>query len=315
MSPAEHDLPHRVTDLPTLPERPLTMHKGQAGHVAVVAGSRGMSGAAVLTGLGALRGGAGLVRIYCPDSTQPVIASAEPCFMTVPGGEDSHGEFNPQQLAEVLDDAWPAAVALGPGLGRSGGGPATATWLCTRADPLQRPLVIDADGLNALALLKPNDAWSPRRALPTIVTPHPGEMARLRLAAGLPDARGDDDETRIRMAHEFAQLSGTVVVLKGHRTVVADGARAYVNSTGNPGMATGGMGDVLTGLIAALLAQGLPAFDAARLAVHVHGLAADYCARDIGPVGYLARDVAETLPAALTRAQQRRIGFGESAAR
>jgi NAD(P)H-hydrate epimerase len=134
-------------------------------------------------------------------------------------------------------------------------------------------------------------------------------MARLREAAGLPELMGSDDDTRLRIAHEYAQLTGLTVVLKGHRTVVCTPNEAYVNTTGNPGMATGGMGDVLTGLIAALLAQGLNAYDGARLAVHCHGLAADMCAKRIGPVGYLARDVAETLPAALARASNARIGF------
>ena len=134
-------------------------------------------------------------------------------------------------------------------------------------------------------------------------------MARLRKAAGLADLRGDDDNTRLRIAHEYACYAGAAVVLKGHRTVVCTRDRAYVNTTGNPGMATGGMGDVLTGLIAALLGQALDAFDAARLGVYCHGLAADICATRIGPVGYLARDVAEMLPVALARSANARMGF------
>jgi NAD(P)H-hydrate repair Nnr-like enzyme with NAD(P)H-hydrate dehydratase domain len=165
-------------------------------------------------------------------------------------------------------------------------------------------------------------------------------MARLRKGARLPELVGDSDETRRRIAHEYACLAGVTVVLKGHRTVVCtpatgegggrhespfrpptvvctpaageatDGpALHYINTTGNPGMATGGMGDVLTGLIAALLAQGMSAFDAARLGVFVHGLAADRCAKQIAPIGYLAHDVADALPAALHEASRPRMGF------
>ncbi|RMF72377.1 MAG: NAD(P)H-hydrate dehydratase [Planctomycetota bacterium] len=178
-------------------------------------------------------------------------------------------------------------------------------------------VVLDADGLNALAEFRGGDAnplvanGSDCKRPAMIVTPHPGEMARLRAAAGMPELKGDDDETRLRVAHEYAIRSGATVVLKGHRTVVCTSDRAYINTTGNPGMATGGMGDVLTGLIAALLGQGLEPFDAGRLAAHVHGAAADLCARRVGPVGYLARDVAEHIPPALAQVISAPIGFGQ----
>lgn len=302
-------------ELPTLPRRPDTMHKGQAGHVAIIAGSRGMSGAAVLSALGALRGGAGLVRAYCGTSIQPIVAGAEPCLMTAALPETADGLVDGGVVLGQVDLEWPHALAIGPGLGQA---PGLRRLLCAvLADGHRLPLVIDADGLNNLAAAATSrDAvrslWAPRDARGTVITPHPGEMARLRAAARLEPLHGDDDATRLRMAHEYAELSGVTVVLKGHRTVVCDSRAVYVNTTGNPGMATGGMGDVLTGLIAALLGQGLDAFDAARLGVHVHGLAADHCAKEIGTIGYLARDVADGIPAALVEATRPRIGFAPS---
>ncbi len=314
------DLPPPPTaDVPGLPPRPAAMHKGQAGRVAIIAGSRGMSGAAVLCGLGALRGGAGLVRVYCPESVQPIIAASEPCLMTVPLPEDDAGRIASGPAGSRLDLDWPTAVALGPGLGQDA---ALAQFIRYVLHTFARPLVVDADGLNNLAGSSATadsiDVWKRRAAGSTIVTPHPGEMARLRSAAGLPELAGDDDETRLRIAHEYAGLASVTVVLKGHRTVVCTPASGkgrggpplhYVNTTGNPGMATGGMGDVLTGFIAALLAQGMSAFDAARLGVYAHGLAADRCAKQIAPVGYLAHDVAAALPAALHEASRPRMGF------
>ena len=209
-----------------------------------------------------------------------------------------------------MELSWPTALALGPGLGQAKQMPNVVEHVLRG---FGGPLVLDADGLNSGATLG-RGLWESRRGHPTIVTPHPGEMARLRKGARLAELTGDDDDARLRTATEYAELTGVVVVLKGHRTVVVDaaqrgGARAYVNTTGNPGMATGGMGDVLTGLIAALLAQGAEAFDAACLGAHVHGLAADHCARGVAPVGYLAREVADEIPAALHEINRPRIGF------
>lgn len=305
MSKPKADLPRRTSDLPPLLPRPAATHKGQAGHVAIVAGSRGMSGAAVLSGLGALRGGAGLVRVYCPASIQATVAAGEPCFMTVALGEDREGRLavDPPAWRESL--SWAHALAIGPGIGQRED---LAGVVAGFVRDFAGPVVIDADGLNNLA--NGGDAvLSERDPSTTVVTPHPGEMARLRRGAGLPTLRGESDETRLRIAHEFARARGVTVVLKGHRSVVCTPDQAYINTSGNPGMATGGMGDVLTGLVAALLAQGLSAFDAARLAVHVHGVAGDLCAKQIGPVGYLARDVADALPPALASASRPRMGF------
>jgi len=299
------DLPNPTSDVPALPPRPATLHKGQAGHVALVAGSRGLSGAAVLCGCGALRSGAGLVRLHCPASIQAIVAGSEPSLMTIGLAEDAEGRLTYEGAAARIDLAWPTVLAVGPGLGQALALPDLVAFLLRQ---FPGPVVLDADGLNNAAGLGAR-LWESRPNLPTVVTPHPGEMARLRQAAGLPELSGRDDGVRLQIAHEYAVRTGFTVVLKGHHTVVATATEAYVNPTGNAGMATGGMGDVLTGVIAALLAQGLTAFEAARLGVYVHGLAADRCAQQIGAVGYLAREVADGIPGALAEQSRPRIGF------
>lgn len=277
----------------------------------IIAGSRGMSGAACLAGLGALRGGAGLVRVLTPESVQPIVAAGEPCLMTVPLSETKSGQISRKALGCLPEMAfdWADVVAIGPGLGSATGpdvGVSELVELTLRM--LKIPVVIDADALNAAPDLL--QTWlTARKNTPTILTPHPGEMARLRQGAGLRKLAVSDDDTRLRITHEYAHLTGAVVVLKGHRTVVCTPAEAYLNTTGNPGMATGGMGDVLTGLIAALLGQDLSGFDAARLGVYCHGAAADLVAQQIGPVGYLAREVADALPTALSAASRPRMGY------
>ncbi len=294
--------PQRISDLPRLAPRDPQTHKGEVGRVVIVAGSRGMSGAAALAGLGALRGGAGLVRILTPASIQPVIAAGELCAMSVAMPETDSATLSRAGLP-LLDEslAWCDVVAIGPGMGLAHRDDNMV--LLARVLDRACPTVIDADALNsaddALLRTRPN----------AVLTPHPGEMSRLRKVLGLDPRVGRDDDARVSCAHELAVFTGGTVVLKGHRTVVADPQRAFVNETGNPGMATGGMGDVLTGLIATLMGQKLPPFDAACLAVHVHGSAADRCAERIGPVGYLARDVADAIPAALNEALRPRLGF------
>jgi NAD(P)H-hydrate epimerase len=290
-----------------LPPRPDATHKGQVGHVAIIAGSRGMSGAACLSALGALRGGAGLVRVLTPASVQPIVAASNPCLMSAPLPETDTGQIAREAWPLIRDDTlgWADVVAIGPGLGQSADGTGLVSQVL---NDYRGPAVVDADGLNNLAGAGVA-AWSRRKNRPTVLTPHPGELNRLLRGAGLDELSGADDDTRLARAHAYARATQTTVVLKGHRTVVCTPDEAYVNTTGNPGMATGGMGDVLTGFIAALLGQGSSAFDAARLGVYCHGLAADLCAKNIGPIGYLARDVAEMLPAALAHAASSRIGF------
>jgi ADP-dependent NAD(P)H-hydrate dehydratase len=297
--------PTPTSDVPRLSPRPDTTHKAQVGRIAIVAGSRGMSGAVCLSGLGALRGGAGLVRACCPESILPIVAASEPCLMTMPLAEDPEGRISPAALPALLESLkWADVTAIGPGLGLGDG---VANVVRTILRDYSGPAVVDADALNNLA--EQPQWWLSRHGRPTVITPHPGEIARLRRGTGLDTDPEQTEEARLATAFEFATLTGTTVVLKGHRTVVCTSDEAYINTTGNPGMATGGMGDVLTGLIAALVGQGLSAFDAARLGVYAHGAAADECAKRIAPVGYLAREVADGLPPALARASQPTVGF------
>jgi ADP-dependent NAD(P)H-hydrate dehydratase len=280
-----------IDDLPRMPPRADDSNKGDFGRVLVVAGSRRMSGAAVLAGSAALRGGAGLVRIAVPREIQPMVAVGNICCMTTPLPQDGEGSIDYAAKAEILDAANGVDVmAIGPGLGRSA---ALTRLMPELLGELTVPIVLDADGLNAFT----DQPQRLRRSSPTVLTPHPGEFGRL---AGRSTA--DVQAQRRELASAFAREHGVIVVLKGHRTVVTDGRRIFENTTGNPGMATAGSGDVLTGLIAALVGQGLDAFAAARLGVHVHGLAGDTAAASIGPVGMIASDLLPLLPAALAKA-------------
>jgi NAD(P)H-hydrate epimerase len=274
-------LPMNLT-LPSLPARPDDGHKGSFGSVLIVAGSRGMSGAAALAGLGALRGGAGLVFVAVPASVQAIVAAHEPSYLTVSLAEDEVGRINREAVGVILERAEQAtAVAIGPGWGKSPGLVDLAQWLYREID---QPLIVDADALNALAS---STEGFPRGARgPRIITPHPGEFSRL---AGIDSATVQSD--REAHAAEFARKHRLVVVLKGMGTIITDGTRAAINTTGNSGMATGGTGDVLTGLIAALLAQGMSTFDAAHLGVHLHGLAGDLAAAEFGKPGMIASDI------------------------
>lgn len=300
-------LPKIVDDLPQLPAREAGVHKHMLGRVGVVAGSRGMSGAAVLCALGALRGGAGLVRVFCAESIVPLVSTAEPSLMTVGLRETKDGEIRAHavQLASEAFE-WPSVLAVGPGIGMGEEQAALTRGLIAA---FAGPMVVDADGLNSLAA-PGDDAWlAPDREEPIVLTPHGGEFNRLARTYGLEPLTDSTDEARIRAAHALSSRIGTLVVLKGPRTVVCTPRQAYLNTTGNPGMAAGGMGDVLTGLIAALIGQGMPSFDACRLAVHVHGLAGDRLAKRIGPVGFLARELADEIPGALAAVMPGRIGF------
>ncbi len=238
--------PIPVHDVPRLAPRPVDAHKGTFGKVLVVAGSLGMSGAAVLAGSAALRGGAGLVQVAVPEPILPLVAAAQPCYLTVPLPADGHGRMALPALgvlSHLVDAA--SATVIGPGLGPSDEVAAVVHDLLAVPD---RPMVLDADALNVLA---GRLDWLAQAGGPRILTPHPGEFARLD---------GCDTATvqaqRQERALRFARQHHCVLVLKGAGTLVTDGRRLYVNSTGNPGMATGGSGDVLSGLLGALLAPG-----------------------------------------------------------
>jgi NAD(P)H-hydrate epimerase len=272
-------------------------HKGTFGHVLVVAGSVGKSGAAILCAGGALRAGAGLVTVATPAPALPLVAAGRPEMMTEPlpvggnGGLDGEALTRALALVEGKD-----AVVLGPGLGQDA---ATRDFIRGFVARCAAPLVIDADGLNALAAegaaRGAAAALLSKRARPTVITPHPGEMARL-----VGSDAAQVQRARLDVARAFAAESRAVVVLKGQRTVVAEpGGRAAVNPTGNPGLATGGTGDVLAGILGALLARGLEPWLAATAAVYVHGLAGDVAALRLGQESLLAGDVIEALPDAI----------------
>lgn len=271
------------TVLPSLPARPAASHKGTFGKVLLVAGSRGMSGAASLAGLGALRGGAGLVQVAVPAGILPVVAAVEPSYLTVPLAEDRQGRIDRQAARDILALAGACtAMAIGPGWGASPDLQELARLVYAEA-PV--PLVVDADGLNALAHTPGRWPGAPSET-ERIITPHPGEFARI-LGTDTKTVQAD----RETLAAEFALRHGVIVLLKGFQTVITDGKRMMLNTTGNSGMSTGGTGDVLTGLITALLAQGLAAYDAARLGAHLHGLAGDLAAAALSQPGLIASDL------------------------
>ncbi len=276
-----------VTAIPKLSPRAADGHKGLYGSVLLVGGSRGMAGAAALSGAAALRSGAGKVRVACAQEVQATVASFEPCYMTYPLANDDEGvikfESARRSLSKLLSEA--DVLAAGPGLGRSEDLDALAAWLVEEAT---LPTVLDADALNALAG-RP-EVWK-NLTRPVVITPHPGEFARL---TGLSTSEIQRDRAGCAAAFAAAHPH-LVVVLKGAGTIVTDGERVFTNTTGNPGMATGGAGDVLTGVVAALIGQKLDAFDAAVLATYIHGLAGDVARENSGEVGMIAGDIVDAL--------------------
>ena len=283
-----------VSDIPDLPERPVDGHKGTFGRVLVIAGSRGMSGAACLAATAALRGGAGLVFVAVPDGIQSIVAGFEPSYLTVPLPEDDAGRIDLAALKTLRERAEGMdAVAIGPGLGQSAGLRALTVELYRE---LPVPLVVDADALNLLA--RSSGSVSNHRGV-RVITPHVGEFARL--TGRTTEAIVADREP---LATEFAAAHDLTLALKGPGTVVTDGQRTAVNDTGNSGLATGGTGDVLTGVVASLLGQGMDAFAAVRLAVHLHGLAGDHAAAVLGERAMIASDVLDALAAAWQRLEQ-----------
>lgn len=270
-----------------LPPRPADMHKGGSGHVLAVAGAPGKTGAAAMTAMSALRAGAGLATLGVPKSLNPAVEPQVLEAMTVGLAETEAGNLSDAAAEKILElAADKRCLALGPGIGIE---PATCRLVHRLVQESPVPLVIDADGINNLAE-EPElliNAHSP-----VVLTPHPGEMARLTR-----ETAASVQADRIGAARRFAETFRVCLVLKGARTVVAspDGG-VHINPTGNPGMASGGMGDVLTGVISGLIAQGLSPETAARIGVFLHGAAADEAAASCGPFGYLASDVMRQIP-------------------
>ncbi|HYM37366.1 MAG TPA: NAD(P)H-hydrate dehydratase [Nitrospiraceae bacterium] len=275
-----------------IPDRRVSSHKGTYGHAGIVAGSVGKTGAAAMAARAALRVGAGLVTVATPASVNDTLEAKLLEAMTVPMPETKARTLARAGLEEILSFVNArTAVAIGPGLTTH---PETVELIHALLPRLEKPSVLDADALNALA---GRTSLVEQCKVPPILTPHPGEMARLVEGAS---ARAINDD-RIGTAVAFAQARRVMLVLKGARTVVAhpDG-RTAVCSTGNPGMATAGTGDVLTGMIVGLLAQGLSPWDAACAGTYLHGLAGDLAAAERGLAGMTAGDVIEQIPHALT---------------
>lgn len=276
-----------IKTTPKLNLRKPDAHKGDFGKVCIIGGCIGMTGAPALAGRAALRSGAGLVRVAVPESVLPIVASIEPSYTTIPLAEDISGKISAKAINAILDAVNENdCLAFGPGIGTSS---ALRSILETLIEQKQLRLLIDADGLNNLSGIKD---WPDKLKANLILTPHPGEMKRLwsgLFREKLPSDRQDQ-------AGKLAKFTKTIVVLKGAGTVVTDGQKVYINKTGNPGMATAGSGDCLTGVITALIGQGLKNFDAAVLGVYIHGLAGDIAAEKLGQISLIATDIIDSLP-------------------
>jgi NAD(P)H-hydrate epimerase len=281
---------------PLIGSRLPAAHKGNFGHVLVVGGSVGKAGAAAMTGMAALRAGAGLSTVATPRSVLPTVAGFHPEVMTEPLAETRAGSVARRAFASVKELLEGTTVlAIGPGISRN---PETAEFVRTVVGACKTPIVLDADGLNAF---QGHAAKLNGKGRSLVITPHPGEMARL---AGSSTVAVQRD--RINVARTFARKHHLIVVLKGHRTLIAqpDGT-VWVNTTGNPGMATGGTGDILTGMVAGFMAQNPGRIaEAVIAAVHLHGLAGDVARESMGEQALVATDLLKALPEAMRRPRE-----------
>lgn len=283
------------TGLPIIAPREVDSHKGTFGRAVLVGGSVGMAGSISLSGQACLKGGAGLVTLAVPDAIINTVANFEPSYMTWALPTDRTGHIPFHAKARLIEKLTPAdCMAVGPGLGQSTGLFHLVSHLY---ETFAKPMVIDADGLNLLA--KREDPLAGHEG-PRVITPHLGEFRRL---VGKPHLTMEDARTT---AVELAKRQQVVVVLKGPQTLVTDGQRTWHNTTGNPGLATGGTGDVLTGLITAMLAQSLDVYEAAVLAVFLHGLAADLAIQETTQAGLTASDLLSFIEEAWRDYQSRR---------
>lgn len=264
-----------------LPARPFNTHKGDYGKILLLCGSKGYTGAAALAAMGALRCGSGLVYLGVPECIYPIeaVKLTEPVVFGLP---DFNGMLSEQAVTEISQRLCGMdAVLIGPGLGQSAG---TLSVVRIVLEQFDGPVVLDADGINVLRAHK--DILR-ERTKPTILTPHEGEFTRF-----LGEKITDREHAAVKAAQQF----GAVLVLKGHETIITDGCSCAINPTGNPGMAVGGSGDVLAGIITGLLGQGLTPFDAAACGAWLHGKAGDICAAEIGQYGMLPSDMLDVLP-------------------
>lgn len=264
-----------------LPEREVDTHKGDYGKILLLCGSRGYTGAAALAAMGALRTGAGLVYLAVPESIYSIVATKllEPVVIPVPDKDGMFSESSIPYISDILPRI--NAILLGPGIGISSGTRDVTDFIIHNS---KCPLVLDADGINVISdhidILRD-------RTYPTILTPHQGEFLRMG---------GSITADRIQHAAQMAKRLNSIILLKGHNTVITDGITHYVNQTGNPGMATGGSGDVLSGIIVSLLGQAIDPLLSAACGAWLHGLAGDICAQEIGQYGMLPQDMIQVLP-------------------
>ncbi|MEL7500494.1 MAG: NAD(P)H-hydrate dehydratase [Planctomycetota bacterium] len=270
-----------------LNRRPVDSHKGDFGRVIAIGGAEGMAGAISLTGVAALRSGSGLVKVAVPEMIQSLVAANNPCLMTLGCPADGDTFHGATEKALLHHCEWSDVVAIGPGMGRGG----AQQWILKNLyAKIPQPMVVDADGLNALA---DGEVELNLHEGQRILTPHPGEFCRL-----VDRSITSRDELEVA-AKELARSNGVIVVLKGNRTYVTDGEQDYQNQTGNPGMATAGSGDVLTGIITSLVGQGFHPLDASILGVHLHGTAGDLAAKKVGQVSLIATDLIDSLSVAI----------------
>lgn len=269
------------TVLSRLPDREAAAHKGNFGKLLLLCGSRGYTGAAALAAMGALRVGAGLVYLGVPESIYAIeaVKLTEPVVFPLPDEDGMLSVEAADELSRKLDQM--DAVLIGPGLGQSAGTLCTVQYIL---EHFRGPVILDADGINSMRSHK--DILRGRTS-PTILTPHEGEFCRFV---------GRPVENRLESARCLAADLGATIVLKGHDTIITDSRICYINTTGNPGMAVGGSGDVLAGMITGLVGQGLEPLEAAACAVWLHGAAGDICAREIGQYGMLPSDMLQVLP-------------------
>ncbi len=281
---------YEINDIPKiLPRKPDT-HKGDYGRVLVLAGSSGMTGAACMCSTAALRAGAGIVTLGIPESLHGIVASKLTCVMTHPLPETHVKTLSELGRQDILDFSQRFdVIAIGPGLSQYLETKRLVLWLLHTLD---RPIVLDADGINALA---DNPEILNKFKKPIVLTPHPGEMAHL---LGISSTH-EIQSKRLEASKMFVKgRKNVTLALKGHHTIVINEDKFYINKTGNPGMATAGAGDVLTGMIAAFLGQNYTPFEAAQLGVYLHGLAGDFAAQEKGEISMIATDILDNLPRA-----------------
>ncbi len=306
----------RIKNVPVLPTRDSAAHKGNFGRVLVISGSVGMAGAPALTANAALRSGAGLVTIAVPEPIAGIVAGLAPCATTIPLPANKAGQIKPAAALKMLRRrGWcgekqvanpPDALVVGPGIGTGSHDYAENWWELIDAFRIAGEVstVVDADAINLAALLP--SGWEQLSHPRTVFTPHPGELSRL-LGTTSHEIQAGREAGALDAARRLnREPAGAIVVLKGAGTLVTDGEYIYTNTTGNPGMATGGSGDVLAGVIGALLGQRVSCLDAAILGVYVHGLAGDLTTRAHGEVSLIATDIIDALPDAFMQILNKR---------